>query len=70
MGAGDTRWSCIANCSMSSFAEPATSQVRDIVNRHADSIEYVEVDDPGIFDDIDDPRLYQSLLEREGGLQP
>ena len=46
-------------------AEPRTSQVRDVVNRHAAEIEYVEVDDPGIFDDIDDPRLYQSLLARE-----
>lgn len=45
--------------------EPVTSQVRDIVNRHAGEIEYVEVVDPGIFDDIDDPRLYRMLLDRE-----
>lgn len=47
--------------------EPRSSQVRDIVNRHADATEYVEVMDPGIFDDIDDPRLYQWLLDREAG---
>ena len=45
--------------------EPSTSQVRDIVNRHAEDIVYVEVVDPGIFDDIDDPRLYRMLLDRE-----
>ena len=44
--------------------EPETAQVRDVINRHAD-IEYIEVQDPGIRDDIDDPQLYQELLKRE-----
>lgn len=48
--------------------EPATSQVRDIVNRHAAEIEYVEVNDTAIFDDIDDPVLYRQLLARESAL--
>ncbi len=48
--------------------EPATSQVRDLINRHADKIEYVEVSDTAIFDDIDDPALYQQLLARESAL--
>lgn len=45
--------------------EPLTSKVRDVIDRHASEIEYVEVDDPGISDDIDDPALYRKLLERE-----
>ncbi len=45
--------------------EPLTSKVRDVIDRHAAEIEYIEVADPGISDDIDDPALYQKLLERE-----
>jgi molybdenum cofactor cytidylyltransferase len=45
--------------------EPATSKVRDVIDRHAGEIVYVGVDDPGISDDIDDPSLYEKLLARE-----
>jgi molybdenum cofactor cytidylyltransferase len=45
--------------------EPATSKVRDVIDRHAHEIDYVEVADPGIWDDIDDPALYEKLLARE-----
>lgn len=45
--------------------EALTSKVRDVIDRHAHEIEYIEVDDPGISDDIDDPVLYRKLLERE-----
>jgi molybdenum cofactor cytidylyltransferase len=45
--------------------EPATSKVRDVIDRHAHEIEYIEVPDPGIWDDIDDPALYEKLLARE-----
>ncbi len=45
--------------------EPATSKVRDVIDRHALEIDYIEVADPGIWDDIDDPALYQQLLARE-----
>jgi molybdenum cofactor cytidylyltransferase len=45
--------------------EPLTSKVRDVIDRHADGIEYVEVEDPGISDDIDSPALYEKLLARE-----
>jgi len=47
------------------LAEPLTAKVRDVIDRHAEAIDYIEVDDPGISDDIDDPRLYESLLARE-----
>jgi molybdenum cofactor cytidylyltransferase len=47
------------------LAEPVTSKVRDVIDRHAGEIEYIDVDDPGISDDIDDPALYEKLLARE-----
>lgn len=45
--------------------EPAASKVRDVIDRHAAEIEYIQVADPGIADDIDDPALYEKLLARE-----
>jgi molybdenum cofactor cytidylyltransferase len=47
------------------LAEPVTSKVRDVIDRHAAEIDYLSVFDPGISDDIDDPALYQRLLARE-----
>jgi CTP:molybdopterin cytidylyltransferase MocA len=45
--------------------EPLTSKVRDVIDRHAAEIDYIEVGDPAISDDIDDPALYEKLLARE-----
>jgi molybdenum cofactor cytidylyltransferase len=45
--------------------EPPTSKVRDVIDRHASEIDYIEVNDPGISDDIDNPALYEQLLARE-----
>ncbi len=45
--------------------EPVTSKVRDVIDRHSAEIDYVEVHDPGIWDDVDDPVLYEKLLARE-----
>jgi molybdenum cofactor cytidylyltransferase len=45
--------------------EPVSSKVRDTIDRHSAEIDYIEVDDPGISDDIDDPALYEKLLARE-----
>jgi molybdenum cofactor cytidylyltransferase len=50
------------------MAEPPESKVRDVIDRHADEIAYIEVGDPGISDDIDDPALYEKLLAREASL--
>jgi molybdenum cofactor cytidylyltransferase len=47
------------------LAEPPTAKVRHVIDRHAADIEYIEVADLGVTDDIDDPTLYHSLLERE-----
>jgi CTP:molybdopterin cytidylyltransferase MocA len=46
-------------------AEPPHSKVRDVIDRHAAEIDYIDVADPGISDDIDDPALYEDLLARE-----
>jgi molybdenum cofactor cytidylyltransferase len=47
--------------------EPAASKIRDVIDRHADRIRYIEVDDTAINDDVDDPALYAALLAREAG---
>ena len=47
------------------LAEPTDSKVRDVIDRHAGAIRYIDVDDPGICDDVDNPALYEALLARE-----
>ncbi len=47
-------------------AEPATSKLNQLMDRHGVDIRYVDVDDAGVRDDIDDPELYRELLAREG----
>jgi molybdenum cofactor cytidylyltransferase len=34
---------------------------RDVVERHAHELEYIEVDDPGVLQDIDEPSDYERL---------
>ena len=48
------------------MAEPMTSQLNRLLDRHAAGIHYVDVDDAGVRDDIDDPQLYAELLARDG----
>jgi molybdenum cofactor cytidylyltransferase len=45
------------------LALPPTGQARDVVHAHRDRTQYVDVDDPGIFADIDDPEAYRRLKE-------
>jgi CTP:molybdopterin cytidylyltransferase MocA len=47
------------------LSQPPEAKVRDVIDQHAGGITYVEVVDPGISDDIDDPLLYEKLLARE-----
>jgi molybdenum cofactor cytidylyltransferase len=42
---------------------PPDSQAKQVVNRNSGSIRYVDVDDPGILDDVDDPAAYSRLIE-------
>jgi molybdenum cofactor cytidylyltransferase len=48
------------------LSEPATSKLNSVMDRHAAEIRYVDVEDPAVRDDIDDPQLYRELLAREG----
>jgi molybdenum cofactor cytidylyltransferase len=50
------------------LALPATGQARDIVHGHVAQTVYVDVDDPGILTDIDDPEAYEHLKKRAGSL--
>lgn len=44
------------------LALPPEGQAREVVRRHAARTAYVEIDDPGILLDVDDPAAYQALL--------
>jgi molybdenum cofactor cytidylyltransferase len=39
-----------------------TEETRVIVNRHADAIRYLEVEDAGVLADVDDPEAYRALV--------
>jgi molybdenum cofactor cytidylyltransferase len=43
------------------LALPADSSARDVLQKHSEGIRYVDVQDPGILDDIDDPETYRRL---------
>jgi molybdenum cofactor cytidylyltransferase len=44
------------------LALPAHGAARDVVYSHTDETEYLDVDDPGIVADIDDPAAYRELI--------
>jgi molybdenum cofactor cytidylyltransferase len=44
------------------IALPSGGQARDVVHRYREQTCYVDVDDPGILDDADDPEAYKRLL--------
>jgi molybdenum cofactor cytidylyltransferase len=44
------------------LALPPDCQARTVFHGHGSEIRYVDVDDPGILDDIDDPDAYHRLL--------
>lgn len=46
------------------LALPPTAEARDVVHAHVDHTEYVDVDDAGIFTDVDDPEAYRQLKAR------
>jgi molybdenum cofactor cytidylyltransferase len=49
---------------------PVTAQARDVVRAYRPQAEYVDVDDPGILDDIDLPEDYQRLTAQAVSAQP
>jgi molybdenum cofactor cytidylyltransferase len=44
------------------LALPSDGPARDVVARHVDRTEYLDVDDPGIVADIDSPEDYRALI--------
>ena len=44
------------------LALPPEANARMVVDQHAAEIDYVDVDDPGILQDIDDPEAYRRLV--------
>ncbi len=53
---------CCARAVIREFlALPAGAQARDVVRRHVERTCYVDVEDPGILEDVDDPEAYQRL---------
>ena len=49
------------------LALDASESARTVLTRHAAGIEYLEVDDPGILDDVDDPEAYRRLQSAAEG---
>jgi len=46
------------------LALPPTAEAREVVHAHVDRTHYVDVDDAGIFADVDDPEAYRRLQEQ------
>jgi molybdenum cofactor cytidylyltransferase len=42
---------------------PPDSQAKVVIARHMDRARWLDVDDPGILDDVDDPAAYRRLIE-------
>ena len=45
------------------LALPVEAQAREVIHRHLAQAFYVEVDDPGILRDVDDPAAYRDLIQ-------
>ena len=55
---------CVPRSLVAAFLALApTEQTRVVVNQNADRVVYVDVDDPGILADIDDPEAYRALAQ-------
>jgi len=44
------------------LALPPAASAKDVVSRYASEIAYLDVDDPGVLADVDDPEAYRRLL--------
>jgi len=55
---------CVAQSMTREFLKrPATDETRAVIQMHADEVEYVDVDDPGVVADIDDVLEYRRLIQ-------
>jgi molybdenum cofactor cytidylyltransferase len=48
------------------LALPLEAQARDVIRRHRERTVYVDVNDPGVWEDVDDPESYERMLARLG----
>lgn len=53
---------CRSELAAEFLALPAEGQAREVVRRHVAATRFVDVDDRGIVDDVDDPAAYARLL--------
>jgi molybdenum cofactor cytidylyltransferase len=55
---------CVPRSLVGAFLALApTEQTRAAIEQNSDRVEYVDVDDPGILADIDDPEAYRALAQ-------
>lgn len=55
---------CVAGWLAQEFlAMPPTAETRAVVNRHESAIRYLDLDDPGVLIDVDDPEAYRALAK-------
>ena len=53
---------CVSSGLIAEFqALPPTAETRAVINANADGILYLNVDDPGVLTDADDPEAYSRL---------
>jgi molybdenum cofactor cytidylyltransferase len=50
------------------LALPSTAKPTDVLHRHLAATLFLDLEDPGVVDDIDDRKAYQELLARTGSL--
>lgn len=48
------------------LALPPDAQARDVIHRHIEHTVYVDVEDSGIMEDVDDPEAYERLIRGDG----
>jgi molybdenum cofactor cytidylyltransferase len=53
---------CVAHSLIPEFLSlPPEAQARDVIHRHLEQTAYVDVNDPGTLEDVDDPEAYRRL---------
>jgi CTP:molybdopterin cytidylyltransferase MocA len=50
------------------LALPQDAQARDVIHRHRQHTVYVDVEDRGVIEDVDDPEAYRRLRQPGGGV--
>lgn len=64
-GCGGHPVCCSRELAAEMLAEPPHSQARAVIRRHAAHIHHLDVEDPGVLEDVDDPIAYARLRRRD-----